>query len=112
MQDFEPPIQNLEAIDIVAKRRDGGVDLMIVCSGPLDGSADTLGRLERKVTGYLAEIPTEGFRHDLGPAEGKSVRILIACEHSISALAAGMINTLTRTAQEQGVELLHVSSYN
>jgi hypothetical protein len=40
--DFEPPIQNLDAIDVLGKRVDGGVDLAITCSGPLDDSADTL----------------------------------------------------------------------
>jgi hypothetical protein len=28
MSDFEPPIQNLDAFDIVGERLDGGVDLV------------------------------------------------------------------------------------
>jgi hypothetical protein len=44
MTDHEPPIQNLDSFDIVGKRGDGGIDLVIVCSGPVDDSADTLRR--------------------------------------------------------------------
>jgi hypothetical protein len=49
MSDFEPPIQNLDAFDIVGERLDGGVDLVVVCSGPLDDSAEVLGLLRRKL---------------------------------------------------------------
>lgn len=38
MQNLEPPIHNLDAFDIVGERKDGGVDLVISCSGPLDSS--------------------------------------------------------------------------
>ena len=47
MQDLEPPIQNLDAFDIIGERKDGGVDLVVSCSGPLDSSTTTLGLIER-----------------------------------------------------------------
>jgi hypothetical protein len=37
-----PPIQDLESVDIAGQRKDGGVDLAIIASQPLDDSADTL----------------------------------------------------------------------
>lgn len=107
---FEPPIQNLDAIDVISKLHDGGVVLYVTCCGPLDGSLDTLSRLEKKVNGYLAEIPTQSFREEIGPSNGKSVRIVIVCEYPVSALAAGMIKSLTRIAQGQTVELVRATS--
>jgi hypothetical protein len=53
---LEPPIQNLDAFDIVGERKDGGVDLVVSCSGPLDSSSTTLGLIERKVRAYLVTI--------------------------------------------------------
>ncbi|MED5622479.1 hypothetical protein [Ideonella sp. BN130291] len=110
MEDFELPIQNLDAIDIVAKQHDGTIDLVVVCSGPLDGSIETLSRLERKVRGYLAEIQNPSFREEFGLVPPREARVIVACEHAVSALALGMIESLAREAGTQGVEVHHVVS--
>jgi len=52
----EPPIQNLETIDLLGRRKDGGVDLIIVVSGPLQNEADHLGRPEWKIAAYIRII--------------------------------------------------------
>jgi hypothetical protein len=71
---LEPPIQNLDAFDIVGERKDGGVDLVVSCSGPLDTSSTTLGLIERKVRAYLVTIAHENFARiypmaELAPSE-------------------------------------------
>jgi hypothetical protein len=103
MSDFEPPIQNLDAFDIVGERLDGGVDLVVVCSGPLDDSADTLGRLRQKISNYLREVASQSFQAQFG-AESP-ITIFISCPHSVSGAAGGLINTLRKEASNHGVEL-------
>jgi hypothetical protein len=53
------PIQNVDSIDIVGLRNDAGIDLVVLCSGPLDGSAETLRALREKVRGYIEAACSE-----------------------------------------------------
>jgi hypothetical protein len=99
---FEPPIQNLDRFDLIGERVDGGVDLVVVCSGPLDSSPDTLNRLGCKVRNYLREIASETFRARFGDA---SIAIFLSCAHPVSAAAGGLINVLETEAASQGVTL-------
>lgn len=102
MKHFEPPIQNLDAFDIVGERRGGGVDLVVVCSGPLDDSVDTLDLLRIKVENYLREVASQGFRARFA---GASVTIFISCSHFVSDAAHGLIDTLRERASNHGVGL-------
>jgi hypothetical protein len=79
----EPPIQNLDTVDIAGRRRDGGVDLLIVASGPLDPSPETQKLLLDKIQGYLEQINTPGFQSEFGHPPADKVRIVISCEHEI-----------------------------
>jgi drug/metabolite transporter superfamily protein YnfA len=110
MQDLEPPIQNLDALDIVGERKDGGVDLIVSCSGPLDSSTATLSLIERKVRAYLVTSAQENFARIYPAAAFGAVRIFISCEHYVSGAARELIDTLGVTAAKQGVSLLLVSS--
>jgi hypothetical protein len=105
---FDPPIQNLDAFDLVGERLDGGVDLVISCSGPLDESVGTLRLIEQKVTGYLVAIAHENFAKAYPAAQGGPVRIFISCEHSVSPGARGMIASLKAKAAQSGINLLLV----
>jgi hypothetical protein len=110
MQDMEPPIQNLDAFDIVGERKEGGVDLVVSCSGPLDSSTTTLDLIERKVGAYLVTIAHENFARIYPAAEFGPVRIIISCEHHVSGAARELIDSLGVTASKQGVSLLLLGS--
>ncbi|MBM0103126.1 hypothetical protein JM946_00130 [Steroidobacter sp. S1-65] len=103
MSDFEPPIENLDAFDIVGERLDGGVDLVVVRSGPLDDSPETPGLLRRKIENHLREAVSEDFRSQFGTES--PVRISISCAHPISSAASGLINVLRTDASNHGMEL-------
>lgn len=109
-QDHEPPIQKLDAFDVVGERKDGGVDLVVSCSGPLDSSSGTLSLIERKVSAYLVTIGHENFVRIYPAAELGPVRIFISCDHYVSGAARKLIDSLGVTASKQGVSLLLVSS--
>jgi hypothetical protein len=100
-----PPIQNLDSFDVVGERIDGGVDLVVTCSGPLDASPGTLDLIERKVLAYLKTIAHENFARVYPAAQRGRVRIFVCCEHSVSDAAGKLIDTLTSSAGLQGVAL-------
>ena len=105
MPDFEPPIQNLGNIDVLGVRKDGGVDLVVVASAPLDGSADTLSNLDRKIRGYIAEVGLKSFREQYPGAVPGKIRIQVVCEHSVDMAARGLIEALKPAALANGATL-------
>lgn len=80
------PIQNLESFDIVGVRKDGGVDLVITCGGPLDNSVETLAALRQKVENYVLEVeaakdPT--FFEQYGLSPNAKITIYLSCAYEI-----------------------------
>jgi hypothetical protein len=110
MQELDPPIQNLDAFDIVGEREDGGVDLIIFCAGPLDSSASTLSLIEQKVRAYLDTVAHQDFARIYPAAQFGPVRIFISCEHYVSGAARKLIDGLETAAATQQVSLLLVNS--
>jgi hypothetical protein len=102
----EPPIQNVDCIDIMGKRHDGGADLVVVVSGPLDGSQSTISALRQKVRNYVAEAMNPAFQRQNGIAGANDTRILIVCEHPVDDLAHAAIDELREYAREFGIAVL------
>jgi hypothetical protein len=100
-----PPIQELDSIDITGKRRDGGVDMVITASQPIDDSPQTLGSIRRKVQTYLEAIGLEAFQAEMGHPPREQYTIIIACEHPIHARALAVIEECQAQAAAQGVRL-------
>lgn len=73
------PIQNLESIDIIGQRRDGGVDLAIVVSAYLDATPEHELLLKQKVQNYVDAIFSAEFQAEYGELEAKQFAILIKC---------------------------------
>ena len=53
-------------MDATGKRRDGGVDLVITASQPLNESAEVLDSIRQKVQTYLAVIDLDEFQAEMG----------------------------------------------
>lgn len=91
------PIQNLAAFDVVGVRKDGGVDLVISCHGPLDDSPQTLAALEQKIRNYVREIetaksPTFFEKYECSP--DAKVAIYVSCPFSIAPQVFDLIDKL------------------
>jgi hypothetical protein len=99
------PIQQLDNIDLTAKRRDGGIELVIVASQPLDDSSETLGCIRQKVGTYLAVIGLDEFQNEMGHPPRDKTTIIIICEHPIHPKALAVIAQCRATAAAQGVRL-------
>lgn len=100
-----PPIQDLDNVAITGKRRDGGVDLVIVASQPIDASAETRESIRHKVRTYLSVIGLEEFQAEMGRPPREKVAIIIACEHPIHPKAQAVIEECRALAAAQGVRL-------
>lgn len=102
----EPPIQNLDSFDIVGKRNDGGVDLIIISSAHLDGSSETRSLLERKIRNYLRELSDPGFRAEFGEPSPEKVAIILTCVDRPAPAILSLIKELQASAAESGASLV------
>jgi len=90
-------IQGLNAFDVVGVRKDGGIDLVISCHGPLDHSEVTLGRLVQKIENYVREVanaiePTFFERYNVSPET--TVRIVVSCKFPVSVEAVRAVEEM------------------
>lgn len=77
----DAPIQNLDSIDLIGARRDGGADLMIVVSSFLSASAEHQKLLLDKLQNYLSYLNSPEFATELGPPSPESACIVLAFYH-------------------------------
>jgi hypothetical protein len=76
----EAPIQNLHSVDILARLKDGGVDLGIVASGPLTDRPEIQRLLRDKVEAYLGYINSDEFKDEFdNPSPEKTVIVVVCC---------------------------------
>jgi hypothetical protein len=106
----EAPIQNLDSFDIVGERNDGGVDLLVVCSGPLDDSTETQALIREKVQNYLNTAGHPNFANVYPAAKDGPVRIVLACQHEISAISQRTISELAEKGGAVGIKITVDSS--
>jgi uncharacterized protein DUF6572 len=99
------PIGDPDTVDVVGVREDGGLDMVISASGPIDGSADTLMRLETKIRNYVAGATSELFLQRYGLARGAAVSIYVSCPYPIAGPATEVIEKLKGAAAKQGIAL-------
>ena len=99
------PIQNPEGIDLVGKRRDGGVDMVIAASGPLDDTPELLQMIRRKVELYLSVTAREDFQADMGHPAPENISILLVCSHEIHPQAAAVIEECRKQVHACGLKM-------
>ena len=100
-----PPIQNLDSVDVVGKRHDGTVELVIVASQPLDDAPETLDSIRKKVETYLETIGIKAFQAEMGHPPREKTVIILVCEHPIHSRAMGVIEECKVTASDQRIRL-------
>lgn len=101
------PVQNLEAIDVMAVNKDGSVLMVIVCAVHLDDSPSTLERLRGKIGYYLQVLDSEEFHKDIGgvPRPG-SVTIEVRCPDLPDQGVLSLVYECMGACNAKGVERL------
>lgn len=110
MSSQQPPIRNIDVLDVVAELKSGGVDLVITCDGELDDSDETLDLLLAKIHSYMAAASHGSFPDTYPAAQRGPTRIFISCAFEVSDRAREAILDATELAEERGFELRLVSS--
>jgi hypothetical protein len=81
--DRESPVGDLDQLDIIAKRRDGGVDLFLVVGRPLDLSKATRDVFARKFRGYCRFVTSPEFEDEFGPPSEDRVCIAVSSDWEV-----------------------------
>lgn len=99
------PIQDLESVDLTGTRKDGGIDLIVVVSQPLDASDDTLAAIRGKIRYYLEVVDLPEFQSEMGHPPRDRVSIVMACGFPIHPKALAVIGECQAIAMQRGVKL-------
>lgn len=97
---WESPIGEPDKIDLIANRRDGGVELYVVVSSRMDGSEATRDVFERKIRNYCQYVSSADFAEEFGVPSPKRVCI---CVHSKWEVPESLILLLSRIGAEENV---------
>jgi hypothetical protein len=101
----EDPIQNIDNVDIVGKRNDGGVDLVIVASSKLDGSAEHQKLLLAKIESYLAQLNTPEFQTEFSHPRPEQVNIVLSCSEPPDPIILELIEKSKPWVEENNARL-------
>ena len=104
--DDSHPIPNLAVIDIVGKRRDGGVDLVIIIASPLSADARSIFRLSRKLDGYLQEINSDTWRQEYPDATAESTQIIVKWHPDSDPVIPRLLSAYGDWMKSQGAVLV------
>ncbi len=74
---WESPVGDPGNLDLIGARHDGGIDLVLVCSRPLDDSPATREVLARKLRNYCHYVLSEDFAQEYGKPSEERTRILL-----------------------------------
>ena len=100
-----PPLANDGSVDIVGRRRDGGLDLVVVASGHLDGSLATQRALKTKLQTYLDTLFAPEFQAEFGAPTLERTSIVVSCPLPPSPEISDLISQLLPFFAEHGVAL-------
>jgi hypothetical protein len=106
----DSPIQNLDSFDVVGRRVDGGIDLVIVASGPIDGSQGTLNLLKIKISNYIDEVSRDDFLAKNGRNPGAQITICVVCPYPVDPQVFELIEAMRPLAQRSGADIIFRST--
>ena len=91
-------------LDIVGKRNDGGIDLVIVAKGEIDSSAKTQNLLLDKVENYLGYILSKEFKKDFPGIDPKKAKIVLKTDREISKPIKMLCERIKEWTEKSGVQ--------
>jgi hypothetical protein len=74
---WSSPVGDPDQLDLVAARHDGGVDLILVASRPLDNGPQTRGVVCRKLRNYCLYVASQDFADEFGLPSPERTRIVV-----------------------------------
>lgn len=80
---WQSPVGDPDKIDIIVKRKDGTVDLLLVVAAPLDLSERTVDVFCRKLRGYCQYVTTDEFIEEFGEPTPETVCIGVRSDYEL-----------------------------
>ena len=99
------PINDVAKLDLLVERNDGSIEMCVIAQGPVDGGADTLGRIEKKIRNYVQEALDESFRAAYGGIPIEKVRILFESRFPVDLAVPSLISRLASEMAQAGIEI-------
>jgi hypothetical protein len=105
MSEAELPIQNLDRVDVMRWRKDGGVDLAIVASGPLTAEPAIQKLLLDKVEAYLGCINSDEFRAEFENPPADKATIIISCYGSVDPIILELVERMKPWVEDNNARI-------
>ena len=96
-------IYDIDKVDLMAKRNDGGLDMFIISTGEIDDSSDTQKLLLDKVDKYLGYINSNEFVEEFPKVCKDKVTIVFESEKRIPELLLELCKKIVPWAKDNGV---------
>jgi hypothetical protein len=102
----QPPIHDVTTIDVMGQRIDGGLDMVIVVEGPLEGTTEDLAQVAAKVRNYLREAMDTSFQREYGIQRLAQVTILFESKYAIDPAVDVLLSRLAKEVSATGARLV------
>lgn len=99
-------IYDENSIDIMAKRKDGGLELFIVSSGSMDASEETQKLLLNKVEKYLGYINSKKFQQEFEGINENKILIIFQLEEKAPELLMKLCEQIVPWVEENGATFI------
>jgi hypothetical protein len=99
-------IYNADTIDLIAERKEGGLDMFIISSGSIDASPDTQKLLLDKIDNYVGYINSEDFSKEFPEMEKDKIRIIFELEEKIPELLSELCQKVVLWTEDNGVSFI------
>lgn len=99
---IEDMFGDLKLIDIVAEKKDGAVELFLVCNGYINGEPETQTALLDKMEGYLNHIHSEEFQKEYS---ARPVVLTLLFKEKPDQLILDLLYKCQSWVQENSVQL-------
>jgi hypothetical protein len=91
---WSSPVGDPDQLDLVATRYDGGIDLILVASRPLDTGPQTRGVVSRKLRNYCVYVASQDFADEFGIPSPERTRIIVRLPAEPHAEIASLLTRL------------------
>lgn len=104
--DSSHSIAQVDALDVIGKRIDGGADLVIIAGSWVDGDLRSQRRLLAKLENYLGFIMSEEFSREFGPFEGTGVAVRVQFSNGAHDNIIQLLEQCLPQVEAMGIKLV------
>ena len=97
-------IYDVDKVDLMAKRNDGGLDMFIISSDEIDDSPDTQKLLLDKVDNYLGYVNSDEFVAEFPEVSKDKVKIIFELGKQAPELLLELCKKIKSWAKDTGVQ--------